>query len=95
MTVPQRLFEAQLSIGGLRRRVWAWPAGIPGNLLLWCGAWIAVDVVGVPLLVSSHFYPSAVLYAVYGGLVLWGFVVWLKASRAGTAQREPEAVTAA
>ena len=28
-------------------------------------AWIAVDLVGVPLLVHSGFYPSAVLYAVY------------------------------
>ena len=30
--------------------------------------WIAVDLVGVPLLLHSHFYPSAVLYGVYGGL---------------------------
>ncbi|QGN57115.1 nicotinamide mononucleotide transporter family protein [Nostocoides sp. HKS02] len=44
-------------------------------------AWIAVDLVGVPLLVNSKFYPSAVLYAVYGGLVVYGFFVWLKASR--------------
>jgi nicotinamide mononucleotide transporter len=44
-------------------------------------AWIAVDLVGVPLLIHSRFYPSAVLYAVYGGLVLYGFFVWLKASR--------------
>ena len=44
-------------------------------------AWIAVDLVGVPLLIHSKFYPSAVLYAVYGGLVIYGFFVWLKASR--------------
>ncbi|MGA8980042.1 MAG: nicotinamide riboside transporter PnuC [Pedococcus sp.] len=44
-------------------------------------AWIAVDLVGVPLLVHSRFYPSAILYAVYGGLVIYGFFVWLKASR--------------
>ncbi|GAA4121347.1 nicotinamide riboside transporter PnuC [Knoellia locipacati] len=43
--------------------------------------WIAVDLVGVPLLWHSKFYPSAVLYAVYGALVLYGFTVWLKASR--------------
>ena len=35
----------------------------------------------------SHFYPSAVLYAVYGGLVIYGFFVWLKASRE---ERDPE-----
>lgn len=44
-------------------------------------AWIGVDLVGVPLLVHSHFYPSAVLYAVYAGLVLYGFLVWLRVSR--------------
>ncbi|PRY61496.1 nicotinamide mononucleotide transporter [Knoellia remsis] len=43
--------------------------------------WIAVDLVGVPLLWHSKFYPSAILYAVYGALVLYGFTVWLKASR--------------
>jgi len=44
-------------------------------------AWLAVDAVGVPLLVKSHFYPSAVLYFVYAGLVVYGFTVWLKSSR--------------
>jgi nicotinamide mononucleotide transporter len=43
--------------------------------------WIAVDLVGVPTLLKFHFYPSAVLYAVYGVLVIYGFFVWLKASR--------------
>jgi len=58
-------------------------------------AWIAVDLVGVPLLVHSHFYPSAVLYAVYAVLVVYGFTVWLKASREEAPDREPEAVTTA
>jgi nicotinamide mononucleotide transporter len=44
-------------------------------------AWIAVDVVGVPLLWHSGYYPTAVLFVVYGGLVVWGFIVWLRASR--------------
>ncbi|MGH3445901.1 MAG: nicotinamide mononucleotide transporter family protein [Nocardioidaceae bacterium] len=43
--------------------------------------WIAVDVVGVPLLWHSHYYPTAVLYVVYAGLVLYGFTVWLRAGR--------------
>jgi nicotinamide mononucleotide transporter len=43
--------------------------------------WIAVDLVGVPLLLHSRFYPSAVLYAVYAGFVVWGFVVWLRIAR--------------
>jgi nicotinamide mononucleotide transporter len=58
-------------------------------------AWIGVDVVGVPLLVHSKFYPSAVLYAVYGGLVIYGFFVWLKASRTETPDREPEELATA
>lgn len=45
-------------------------------------AWIAVDVVGVPLLWHSRYYPTAVLYIVYGGLVVCGFLVWLRAGRA-------------
>ena len=49
--------------------------------------WIAVDLVGVPLLWHSGYYPTAVLYAVYGGLVLYGFFVWLRASR--TEQPDP------
>jgi nicotinamide mononucleotide transporter len=51
-------------------------------------AWIAVDLVGVPLLVYSHFYPTAVLFVIYGGLVLYGFFVWLKASRTESPNRK-------
>ena len=50
-------------------------------------AWIAVDVVGVPLLWHSQYYPTAILFVVYGALVVWGFVVWLRASRV---ERDPE-----
>ena len=39
--------------------------------------WIAVDLVGVPLLSHTGYYPTAVLYAVYGGFVIYGFVVWV------------------
>ena len=55
-------------------------------------AWIAVDLVGVPLLWHSHYYPTAILFVVYGALVLYGFFVWLKASRVETPDREPERV---
>ncbi|MGZ4596202.1 MAG: nicotinamide riboside transporter PnuC [Actinomycetes bacterium] len=61
--------------------------------------WIAVDLVGVPLLLHSHFYPSAVLYAVYGGFVVWGFVTWLRVARTvvatpGAAAPRPDEVPA-
>jgi nicotinamide mononucleotide transporter len=57
-------------------------------------AWIAVDLVGVPLLIHSHFYPSAVLFAIYGVLVVYGFFVWLKASRTEAPDREPSELAA-
>ena len=37
--------------------------------------WIAVDAVGVPLLLKAHYYPSAIMYIVYGGFCVVGFVV--------------------
>jgi nicotinamide mononucleotide transporter len=48
--------------------------------------WIAVDAVGVPELLHFHFYPSAVLYGVYGAFVIWGFVAWLRISRVEVAR---------
>jgi nicotinamide mononucleotide transporter len=43
--------------------------------------WIAVDVVGVPLLLKAGYYPSATLYIVYGVFCLWGFATWLRVQR--------------
>lgn len=51
--------------------------------------WIAVDVVGVPLLWHSQYYPSAVLYLVYGAFVVLGFVVWLRVAREEGGGSEP------
>ncbi|MFN0282271.1 MAG: nicotinamide riboside transporter PnuC [Kineosporiaceae bacterium] len=51
--------------------------------------WIGVDVVGVPLLLRAHLYPSAVLYLVYGAFVIWGFFVWLTVSRTVQSPRDP------
>ncbi|GGF35646.1 nicotinamide mononucleotide transporter [Marmoricola endophyticus] len=56
-------------------------------------AWIAVDVVGVPLLWHSGYYPTAVLYLVYTGLVVGGFLTWRRAGRRET-QTENEKVMA-
>ena len=57
-------------------------------------AWIAVDLVGVPLLWHSQYYPTAVLFVVYGALVVWGFLVWRKASRTEAPDLARERVTA-
>ncbi|NJC72769.1 nicotinamide mononucleotide transporter [Planosporangium thailandense] len=43
--------------------------------------WIAVDAVGVPLLLQGRFYPSAAMYGVYGLFCAWGFVSWLRTAR--------------
>ncbi|MET7276647.1 nicotinamide riboside transporter PnuC [Kribbella sp. NPDC005582] len=40
--------------------------------------WIAVDVVGVPLLVQAKFYPSAAMYVIYGLFCVVGFASWWK-----------------
>lgn len=47
--------------------------------------WIAVDLVGVPLLLIAGFYPSALLYAFYGVFCAVGFVAWRRAQRADAA----------
>ncbi len=43
--------------------------------------WIAVDLVGVPLLLKAGYYPSATLYLIYAGFVAWGFAVWVRTLR--------------
>jgi nicotinamide mononucleotide transporter len=43
--------------------------------------WIAVDAVGVPLLLRAHYYPSAIMYIVYGGFCVVGFLSWLRIER--------------
>jgi nicotinamide mononucleotide transporter len=43
--------------------------------------WIAVDAVGVPLLLAAQLYPSAIMYLVYAGIVLIGFFSWRRIQR--------------
>lgn len=52
-------------------------------------AWIAVDLVGVPLLWHAGYYPTAVIYIAYGALVLTGFLVWRRAARDETPEPVP------
>jgi nicotinamide mononucleotide transporter len=54
--------------------------------------WIFVDIVGVPLLWRSGYYPSAVLYIVYGVFCLAGFFAWWRAEqRLGHPTQHPSA----
>lgn len=43
--------------------------------------WIAVDVVGVPLLFSSGYYATGFMYVFYGIFTAIGFVIWWRAQR--------------
>jgi nicotinamide mononucleotide transporter len=52
--------------------------------------WIAVDLVGVPLLLLAGYYPSAVMYIVYGGFCIVGFVSWLRLERNQRAVGHPD-----
>lgn len=46
--------------------------------------WVAVDIVGVPLLLSAGYYASAILFIFYGAFTLWGFFTWVKVQRGQT-----------
>lgn len=43
--------------------------------------WVAVDIVGVPLLFSAGYFASGFMYLFYGVFTLIGFFVWLRVSR--------------
>lgn len=43
--------------------------------------WVAVDIVGVPLLFSAGYYATAFMYVFYGIFTLIGFFVWAKAKK--------------
>ncbi|WP_237221688.1 nicotinamide riboside transporter PnuC [Rothia nasimurium] len=52
--------------------------------------WVAVDVVGVPLLWSAGYYASAFMYLFYGGFTLVGFFVWWRTRNQEAAKVEVE-----
>ncbi|WP_454729995.1 nicotinamide riboside transporter PnuC [Cellulosimicrobium protaetiae] len=56
--------------------------------------WVAVDVVGVPLLISAGFYASAFMYVFYGAFTLVGFFVWWRVNRRAAAEAEAAAAGA-
>ncbi|QCR44148.1 hypothetical protein C1N91_12085 [Curtobacterium sp. SGAir0471] len=43
--------------------------------------WVAVDLVGVPLLFSAGYYASGLMYVFYGVFTLTGFFVWMQQGR--------------
>jgi nicotinamide mononucleotide transporter len=57
--------------------------------------WVAVDIVGVPLLFSAGYYASAVMYLFYGFFTLAGFFVWWRAAKVLRAAAVPAGEPAA
>ncbi|WP_423917542.1 nicotinamide riboside transporter PnuC [Frigoribacterium sp. 2-23] len=43
--------------------------------------WVAVDLVGTPLLFSAGYYASGLMYIFYGAFTLTGFFVWARTRR--------------
>ena len=54
--------------------------------------WIAVDIVGVPLLLTAGYYPSAIMYIVYGGFCVVGFISWWRIERRQRGEARPAGV---
>lgn len=44
--------------------------------------WVAVDAVGVPLLIAGGYYATGAMYLFYGGFTLVGFFVWWRVNAA-------------
>jgi nicotinamide mononucleotide transporter len=57
--------------------------------------WVAVDIVGVPLLFSSGFYATGLMYLFYGGFTITGFFVWWRANRLAGRSSHPTPTTVA
>ncbi|GAA1433250.1 nicotinamide riboside transporter PnuC [Microlunatus lacustris] len=54
--------------------------------------WVAVDLVGIPLLLAAGFYPSAIMYIVYGAFCVLGLVSWIRIQRTEGAEAVPAGV---
>ncbi len=67
-TVAQASLIAQWFMG--RKILESWPV------------WIFVDIVSIGLYSSRQLYPTAVLYAIFLGMAIWGWKEWSKACRA-------------
>ena len=56
--------------------------------------WVAVDLVGVPLLFSAGYWATALMYVIYGLFTLFGFFAWWRISRREGAEPAGAAATA-
>jgi nicotinamide mononucleotide transporter len=56
--------------------------------------WVAVDLVGVPLLFSAGYWATALMYVFYGLFTLFGFFAWWRISRRESTDPEQATVAA-
>ncbi|GAB3674953.1 nicotinamide mononucleotide transporter family protein [Angustibacter aerolatus] len=73
------LFGLASAVGGMRRRVWAWPVGIVGNVLLFTvfvGTALGSEQGGTPLYGQAGRQVFFIITSVYG------WVVWRRSRRA-------------
>lgn len=57
--------------------------------------WVAVDLVGVPLLFSAGYWATALMYVIYGLFTLFGFFAWWRISRRESADLDEVEAAAA
>ena len=55
--------------------------------------WLVVDAIGVPLQISSHLYFSALVYVVFGALVINGLWTWYRAAQPGVSTERQASMT--
>lgn len=51
--------------------------------------WVAIDLVGVPLLLAAGLYPSAILYSIYLVVAVFGLKSWLRIRRSAPIPSTP------
>ncbi len=56
--------------------------------------WLAVDAVGVPFQMAAGLWFSALVYVVFAGLVVHGYISWNRAARRVAAEAEKSAAVA-
>lgn len=56
--------------------------------------WVAVDLVGVPLLLSAGYWATAMMYVIYGLFTVVGFFTWWRINRRERADAAPAAAAA-
>jgi nicotinamide mononucleotide transporter len=98
MIVGTAVLTPLFAVLGSYAPVWADAWTFVGSLLATYGMakgwtefwliWVAVDIVGVPLLFSAGYYATGLMYVFYGCFTITGFIVWARAGKESKPQVE-------